>query len=326
MVTKLTSSNELIAKVIADLDLAESDVRISDIVEWIGEGLEHIGGVWMYSKEVSGVTDESVLEVCGYQAALPCNIKDLISVAYSQSPHGGWRPCRVSTNVFDRWGGNSNMSPDHYDHSHDCFSIARLYMDMQAGIMNPHCALYEINHNPNIKQTLQQLIEKGDYKWTPRNRGGHSTDFTRDITYSVKPGYININVDSGFLKIAYSTIPVDKDGYPMIPDIAAVKEAVYWYVTMKLMYPKYLYGVIPHHVYLDMKMNWTKWANSANAKLKMPNIDELNTMKNIHTSLMPRMNEEQTFLDTAGEKEKLYDYGRRHGWYYQNPRMTHGWN
>ncbi|MGM9532993.1 MAG: hypothetical protein ACI3VO_14230 [Intestinibacter sp.] len=41
----MISSKSIIAKVIADLDLKERDIKISDIKEWIGEAMEKIGSV-----------------------------------------------------------------------------------------------------------------------------------------------------------------------------------------------------------------------------------------------------------------------------------------
>ena len=37
MITKLISSKAVVAKVIADLNLQEKDMRMSDITSWIGE-------------------------------------------------------------------------------------------------------------------------------------------------------------------------------------------------------------------------------------------------------------------------------------------------
>jgi hypothetical protein len=57
-----------------------------------------------------------------------------------------------------------------------------------------------------------------------------------------KPGYIMTNVPCGFVKISYHAIYTDEKSMPMIPDNASYFEALYWYVTMKLLYPKKLKG------------------------------------------------------------------------------------
>ena len=45
MINKLISSKAVIAKIIADLDLQEDNMRISDMIEWIGESVSKIGSV-----------------------------------------------------------------------------------------------------------------------------------------------------------------------------------------------------------------------------------------------------------------------------------------
>jgi hypothetical protein len=41
----MVSSKAVIAKIIADLDLKEDEIRISDVREYIGEAMEKIGAV-----------------------------------------------------------------------------------------------------------------------------------------------------------------------------------------------------------------------------------------------------------------------------------------
>jgi hypothetical protein len=42
---RMISSNSIISKVIADLDLKESDIRITDMKEYIMEGILKIGAI-----------------------------------------------------------------------------------------------------------------------------------------------------------------------------------------------------------------------------------------------------------------------------------------
>nr|DAY15095.1 MAG TPA: hypothetical protein [Caudoviricetes sp.] len=51
-----------------------------------------------------------------------------------------------------------------------------------------------------------------------------------------------MNKKDGYVKLAYKAMPVDERGYPLIPDLASYQEAIYWYVTMKLSFPKFMKG------------------------------------------------------------------------------------
>ena len=61
----LISSKSVIRKIVTDLGLGGQEIPWQDIVEWIGEGLQHIGAV---GQLVEQVTD---LEVSGFRAKLP---------------------------------------------------------------------------------------------------------------------------------------------------------------------------------------------------------------------------------------------------------------
>ena len=62
MITKLISSKAVVAKVIADLNLQEKDMRMSDITTWIGEAALKIGSVNQLIHKVSGVDGVPVIQ------------------------------------------------------------------------------------------------------------------------------------------------------------------------------------------------------------------------------------------------------------------------
>lgn len=288
MVEKLTSAEEVVAKVIADLQLRDGEIPISDMITWIGEGLEKIGAVFQYSKEVSGETNDDIIPICDYQAKLPCDIHKLISVAYSNRPDGGWRPTRTSTNTFNRWG--KNHSHGRRDSHHN----------------DPQVMLFPL-------QSDQQIRE------------GKCTDYTMDVTYSIKPGWINFNVRDGFAKLAYTVIPTDDKGYPLVPQIASVMEALQAYVAMKIMRARYIRGEVQQYIYYDIKQEWTNWRKTAYADLQTPNVDELNSITNTWVNEYPNMREHETFYDTTGERQRMYDYTKRFGGYPWNMRTGYGY-
>lgn len=77
MINKLISSKAVIAKIIADLDLQEDNMRISDMVEWI-ESITKIGSVNQLVHKVSGVDGAPILQLVGNQAQVPCDLYRLI--------------------------------------------------------------------------------------------------------------------------------------------------------------------------------------------------------------------------------------------------------
>jgi len=64
----------------------------------------------------------------------------------------------------------------------------------------------------------------------------------KEPTYFIKPGWIVFNKKDGFVKLSYKAVATDERGYPLIPDTVSYQEAIYWYVMMKLNFPKFLNG------------------------------------------------------------------------------------
>lgn len=144
---------------------------------------------------------------------------------------------------------------------------------------------------------------------TVRNR----TDFTIDNTYIVKPGFIVLNRESGYLKLSYDALMLDSEGYPMIPDLQSYQEAIYWYVVMKLKYPEYLNGKIRQDVYYDIRRSWNFYRQQAYAEALLPNTaDEMASIQNIWNTMVPNYTAHDVFYSGINDRQKIYDnyYGR----------------
>lgn len=307
MITKLISTKTVIAKIIADLDLKENDTKITDIREWIGEAVEKIGAVPQFIKKVSGVGNTPYLKIKGHQAALPCDLHHLHQVAYSNNGLEPWFPMRKATGSFDLWGKScdgcccedcpNKIIPDDV--------LVNLVIDMY-GDIDKTKALELLNTNQNLKTILSNLINT------------HTTDYSNaslkssfGFQYTIKPGFIVCNVPCGYLKLSYSAIPVDEEGYPLVPDLVSYTEAIYWYVTMKLKYPEYLNGRMNREIYYDIRRSWNFYRNQAYSEALMPNEDGLESIKNTWNKIVPELHDHNTFYTHTGEKQIVYNINNR---------------
>lgn len=299
----MVSSKSVIAKVIADLDLKEEDIKITDIKQWIGDACLNIGSVNQLEHKVV------VLPLNSYQCKLPCDLERLNSVAYSTTDCGGWIPMKKTTGTFSVYDKKACGC--------DCEMIIQdsamfpLVKNM-FNLTNDEQALQKLNQDDNLRSTLSSLINN----YTVCSVNGkltnliNGTNFSNTVQYDVKPGYIMSNVPEGFVKLSYYAIFTDEEGMPMIPDINSYFEAIYWYVAMKLYYPKYLSGSIPQHVYYDMKRSYNFYRKQAYAESLMPNQDDMTNIKNTWHTLIPVIDEENTFFSTTGDKEQIYNQNR----------------
>lgn len=304
---RMISSNTVIAKVIADLQLQESDIRITDMREWCMEAILKIGAIQQYEHKVA------ILPIECHQVALPCDLYKLGQVAFSFCNGGGWLPMRKATSSF-------GVFHDRECSNEPCMLIPDTAMfPLVKNMFNLNTdreALDKLNEDTNLRQTLSILLNQ----WTVGTVNGKfvpgvidhrdSTMFSNELQYTTKPGYINTCMPRGFVKISYYAIYTDEDSMPMIPDLESYKECLYWYITMKLMYPKKLKGQISQGDYYDIRNSYNFYRKQAYAEAMMPTVDDLETISNIYTKLYPEINDHSMFFSTSGDEQNIYNQNR----------------
>lgn len=304
---RMISSASVVAKVIADLDLKEDQIRITDIREWIMEGILKIGAVQQYEHKVA------ILPIECHQVALPCDLYKLGQVAFSFCNGGGWLPMRKATSSF-------GVFHDRECNNEPCMLIPDTAMfPLVKNMFNLNTdreALDKLNEDTNLRQTLSILLNQ----WTVGTVNGKfvpgvvdhrdGTMFSNELQYTTKPGYINTCMPRGFVKISYYAIYTDEDSMPMIPDLESYKECLYWYITMKLMYPKKLKGQISQGDYYDIRNSYNFYRKQAYAEAMMPTVDDLTTISNIYNKLYPEINDQDTFFSTSGDEQNIYNQSR----------------
>lgn len=305
MITKLTSVKTAIAKVIADLGLQEDDIKISDFREWAGEAIEKIGAIQQFNNKVSGEDGAPILEIKGHQVSLPCNLHKLHQVAYSFNCNGPWYPMRKATGSFSVWGSKDDCDCSKPNMLVKDETLVNLVVDLYGNIDKSE-ALEMLSKNSNMKTILTNLINDHtvnvDYLM-----GNTRLNPSMDLQYGIKPGYIMTNAPCGYLKMSYSTIPTDEDGYVLIPDNPAYMEAIYWYIASKIGFQRYVKGEMNQRVYYDMKTSWNFYCKQAYAEAMLPNEDEMESIKNSWNKLMPELNAHSKFYSTVGERQRIYN-------------------
>lgn len=297
----MISSKAVIAKIIADLDLKEDEVKITDIREYIGEAMEKIGAIQQLEHKVENIP------VIGYQAKLPCDLYRLNQVAFSFENSCGWLPMRKVTNSFGVYTKCDKCDPNMIIGDNALIPLVKnLY-----NLIDDRSALDIINSDPNVKKTLSALVNQYTI---PSVNGrlivGNPASLNGSLQYSTKPGYITVNVPCGWVKISYHAIITDEDSMPMIPDSPSYFEAIFWYVAMKLSYPKYLKGQLTQNIYYDMKNSWNFYRRQAYAEAMLPGPDEIESIKNDWHKLYTEFDDHDTFFATTGDEQIIYNQNR----------------
>ena len=302
---RLISSKSIIAKVIADLQLPESQIRISDMREYIMEAMLKIGAIQQFDHKVVTLPIE-----CG-QVSLPCDLYKLDQVAYSYRDCGTWYPMRKATSSFGVYSDakHCKCEPRMYVQDTEMFPLVKNMFNLNTD----REALDKLNSDENLRKTLSILLNR----WTEPTVNGRymnrtignkdSTMYSWDLQYMTKPGYLMTNVPYGFVKIAYYAIYTDEESMPLIPDSEAYKEAIFWYITMKLMYPKKLVGDISPQDYADMRSSWLYYKKQAYGEAMTPGPDDMINIEHIWRKMYPEYDGHDQFYSTTGEEQRQYN-------------------
>lgn len=128
-------------------------------------------------------------------------------------------------------------------------------------------------------------------------------NYAGDYSYYIKPGYIVTSEKDGYLMLAYRYIPMDDMGYPMVPDEIGFIDALYWYITTKLLYADWARGKVRDAVYYEAKRSWNFYRKQAYGNSMMPDQGQLESIKNQQNRLIPDLNSADTYFTTLGHEE-----------------------
>lgn len=297
MIYKYIKCESVIAKIMADLDSEEARNRTTDIREWIFEAVEKIGAPVQYINK-----ETEAIPLHDNQVPIPDDLNTLRGIEYANSPKGPWIRVLKSTGIFKNPIEDKKIT-------------VRQTHDESNYTVDEH---YEIvhDHQPMMYKTpttQSKLLKEGSMILEKVHRNNR---FKRDVEYFVKPGWIVFNRNKGFVKLAYNAIAVDERGYPMIPDSAAYQEAIYWYVTMKLSFPKYMSGKLggrgvnnAQNVYFYIQQQWNFYKNQAYGEAMMPDADDMKNIKHEWNQLIPDFNADETFFKDLNKRQSFYtDY------------------
>lgn len=108
--------------------------------------------------------------------------------------------------------------------------------------------------------------------------------------------------------IVYLGMPVDDNGYPMIPDDVYFFEACAKYVTYMMDYQDWRKSLIPDKVFQKSEQDWLFYVNSARGAANMPNLAQLENLKNIIVRMIPRQNNYNSFFSNNANQERRIRY------------------
>lgn len=109
-----------------------------------------------------------------------------------------------------------------------------------------------------------------------------------DYNFYISDGYLNTSLETGELCVVYLGVPVDEDGYPLVPDDVYFDKALKSYVTYMLDKIQFRKGLIPEVVFRMSEKDWYFYVNSARGSANMPDAAMYDRIQKTWVRLIPK--------------------------------------
>ncbi len=190
-----------------------------------------------------------------------------------------------------------------YEEISDCITIANGKVKLPCGFDK----LVDISYN-NIPLNWATNTNAKNYQCSNCNIPVCSGSC--DYTFYINNSYLITNIKNhddleANLCIIYLGIPVDEEGYPLIPSDIYYNKAITSYIIMMLDFQDFRKGKITDKVYEESKFNWSFYVNSARGAANMPSKAQLENFKNLMTRLASRPNLYKTGFRNLSNPENL---------------------
>jgi len=270
---RLVSTKEIVLKTLRDNGYQVQDFTYSDMIEWIGECLDLIGCPYSLRKTLDCIT------ITDHRGLLPCDFHTPIQASAYDCETGVQIPMRGATGTFHPlFFNNPNM----------------------VGIVDPNNPIrYDSDGNPvfdfmNYDEAVSQQIV-----------ASMGTSY-RDVTYELNDNYIFTSFKDGAkVLFSYYAYPVDKEGFPMIPDNIKFREACAAFLRYKIDYKAWRRGKLDNNVFQHSERERDWYIGAATTAGLIPTLDTMETYKNSLSRLVPRFNEHSKLFNTLGDAEQL---------------------
>lgn len=273
---KYISSLEIVRNVIRDNNY-HHEINWQDSIEWISEGLDLIGAPKAYQKKIAAIT------ICNHRGTLPCDFHQIIQASGLSSECVQF-PMRHTTNTF-----------------HPVFSCKKAACEPETVVNFTNPISTDEDGNPvfNFSNDQSTTLHK-DLAL------GTGQDCPSDSTYELNDNFIFTSFKDGAkVLISYYSFPVDKDGFPLIPDNIKYKQAIQSYVRMKIDYQLWRQNSIERAVYEKSEQEWLWYVGAAGNAARIPSLDQMQSWQNMTLKLIRRLDEHNKYYESLGEVQKL---------------------
>ncbi len=293
---KYKSCREIISKTVRQLDLSGEDIPWEDMVEYINDALRHIGSYFQFTQK------EVAIAITDNQGKLPCDYHEMI---------------RILSSV------DNPLTTDEAITAQDSRNIAAYnarILVLEGYILDEtdlvKITLYQ-NEIKNLKVDEREYL-KGIKTYTtyPQStwdlRDPRLMDYNSSLItpgsgntqdYRIDLDTITVGFKTGNLTIQYQAIPIDEEGFPLVPDTPMYDDALFWRIASMMALQGKLKNKDLSFDYCDQK--WKRYCRGAYSDSMMPDLDGMERLKNQFYQLKPNLHQYDNLFNTLGQRQTL---------------------
>ena len=273
-----------------------------DCIQWTEEALNLIGHPRQYIKKVTGHIEHPNLDIKNYRAELPCDFYSLEQIAVNGLP------AEYSGNTFHHLMDGACCGIEGYTtlandvKERNWGELVKVTEDVNEDGTSNYGASYYVERNDTLSNTEEGLMSFDMTTTVDSN--------FNPITFDINNNNITLSVKEGKVCMAYLAIPTDINGLPLIPEDTSYQLAVKKYLTMKIDYIAWRRGELQQAIFQHSEQEWQWYVGQAGNKAKMPNIDQIEAIKNQTMRLLPNINAHETFFKNQVAPEIRRNFNR----------------
>lgn len=131
-------------------------------------------------------------------------------------------------------------------------------------------------------------------------------DNHRELTYKIQGGMIITSVPEGKIEMAYMAMPIDGEGYPLIPDNSSYSRALELYIKLQWFTILFDTGKISAQVLSNTQQQYAWAVGQAQTDLIRPTIDQMESITAAWNKLLPDITKDhQNGYLNEGTKEHI---------------------
>lgn len=129
-----------------------------------------------------------------------------------------------------------------------------------------------------------------------------------ELSFKTQGQLLYTSFKEGQVEVSYKAIPVDENGFPLLVDNEIYIAALEAYIKKQVFTIKFDQGKVTGPVLQNAKQDYALLAGQLNSEFTIPSISEMQSISNMLTHMVPRMNEFYKGFKTLGAKEIIFTH------------------